>query len=215
MHSGEEFLWQPSSQCRCIASQGLAAWVARGSSGEARAHQVQQQRRLYGKYNALCTASRYLMECRVVWQQLRQRSEQCEGRSCLHDRGGRYPLRDPNACGTNGNFAAAGRCKAHCTASTISNGAQSWSGNNCASGPSNAVARTACTIAEGGTPFAILVHAVQMETLQQPADARLTAQRQRYLTSRVSPAAIAPAERAMRWQELLARSRREVTPSRP
>ena len=87
--------------------------------------QVQQQRRLYGKDNALCTASRYLMECRVVWQQLRQRSEQCGGRSCLHDRGGRYPLRDPNACGTNGNFAAAGRGKAHSTTATISNRAQS------------------------------------------------------------------------------------------
>ena len=84
-----------------------------------------------------------------------------------------------------------------------------------ASGPSNAAARTACTIAEGGTPFAILVHAVQTETLQQPADARLIAQRQRYLTSRVSPAAIAREERAMPWQELLARSRSEATPSRP
>ena len=47
----------------------------------------QQQRRLYGKDNALRTASGYLMEC-----------------------------------STNGNFAATSRCKAHCTASTISNG---------------------------------------------------------------------------------------------
>jgi hypothetical protein len=68
-----------------------------------------------------------------------QRSEQCGGRNCLHNRGGRYPLRDPNACGTNGNFAATGRCKAHCTASTISNGVQSSSGSNCASGVSNVV----------------------------------------------------------------------------
>ena len=83
-----------------------------------------------------------------------------------------------------------------------------------ASGPSNAAARTAGTIAEEGTSFAIPAHAVQMKALQQPADARFTAQRQRYLTSRVSPAAIEPAELAMRWQELLARSRREVTPSR-
>ena len=62
-------------------------------------------------------------------------------------------------------------------------------------------------IAEGGTPFAILTHAVQMVTLQQPADARLTAQRQRYLMGRrVGLATTALADRAMRWKELLARS---------
>lgn len=62
-------------------------------------------------------------------------------------------------------------------------------------------------IAEGGTPFAILTHAVQMVTLQQPADARLTAQRQRYLMEfGVGLATIAPAEKAMRRQELFARS---------
>jgi hypothetical protein len=70
-------------------------------------------------------------------------------------------------------------------------------------------------IAEGGTPFAILTHAVQMVTLQQPADARLTAQRQRYLMERrVGLATTALADRAMRWRELLARSRREAPPSR-
>lgn len=69
-----------------------------------------------------------------------------EGTTCTITAASGFQCTSPGLCGSDGTFAAVGACQATCTVPTISDGVDTWSGENCASGATNVVQGTTCDI---------------------------------------------------------------------